>query len=652
MGMLDSLEVQVTNEHLQKLLKLKPVKALSELIWNSLDADATEIDIILEKNILGGIDHITIKDNGHGIHFREINDSFGKLGDSKKLGKLTSPLGRQYHGKLGQGRYSGFVLGNSIKWKSYVKEENVFYNFDIEGNISSLNIFNITPHQIIQSKITGVEVSIMDLINDNVDELTNTTRLIKDLSTIFAPYLLAYNNIKISVDGKIINPEDYIQDKKERYLIGITKNENMVEGILIAIEWKDGNYKNTYLCSDQGVAYLEENSGLKGGVFSHTFYLKSSLIDSLWKDNQLIFKDTSEEFILLKAEAEKHMRAIFREKLANEASNEIKKLKQQKIYPYNGEPTNELEKAERQVFDICAYKINQYIPDFSKNDKQSKQFTYRLLKEALESNPNSLGLILKEVLNLPADQQNEMANLLEKTSLSSMINTAKLISDRISFIHGLEQILFRHDYHRKLKERSQLHKILLGELWLFGEQYQYGYDDISLKNVLKEHLQILGREELLEEVELKNIKGLNDIPDIGLWRQFVTSNEDHYENLVIELKRPSCTITSKEISQIEGYAYAVEENSYFDKEKTKWKFILIGIKLDSFAKKKVSQSDRPYGLLTKTDNIEVWVKEWNQIIQEAKGKHKFLKDKLELEVRDNEEGLKYLRSKYKEFLPE
>ncbi|MED4354168.1 hypothetical protein P9265_17875 [Schinkia azotoformans] len=397
---------------------------------------------------------------------------------------------------------------------------------------------------------------------------------------------------------------------------------------------------------------MEENSGLKGGVFSHTFYLKSRVIDSLWKENQLIFRDMSEEFVILKAESERYIREIYREKLANEAANEIKKIKQQKIYPYDGEPNNEIEKAERQVFDICAYKINQYIPDFSRNDKQSKQFTYRLLKEALESNPSSLRLILGEVLNLPSDQQNELANLLEKTSLSSMINTAKLISDRISFISGLEQILFRNDYNKKLKERSQLHKILLGELWLFGEQYQYGYDDISLKNVLKEHLHILGREDLLEEVDFKNIKGLNDIPDIGLWRQFVTSNEDHYENLVIELKRPSCTITSKEISQIEGYAYAVEENSYFDKEKTKWKFILIGIKLDSFAKKKVSQSDRPYGLLTKTDSIEVWVKEWNQIVQEAKGKHRFLKDKLEVEVRDNEEGLKYLKSKYKEFLPE
>ncbi|MED4352013.1 hypothetical protein P9265_06650, partial [Schinkia azotoformans] len=65
---------------------------------------------------------------------------------------------------------------------------------------------------------------------------------------------------------------------------------------------------------------MEENSGLKGGVFSHTFYLKSRVIDSLWKENQLIFRDMSEEFVILKAESERYIREIYREKLANEAA--------------------------------------------------------------------------------------------------------------------------------------------------------------------------------------------------------------------------------------------------------------------------------------------------------------------------------------------
>lgn len=653
MKITDSLEVQVTNEHLQKLINLSPVKALSELIWNSLDADATEVYITFEKNLLGGIGQILVEDNGHGISFNEIEEAFGRLGDSKKLRIITSPLGRQYHGKLGQGRFSGFVLGKNVKWESIFNQQDRYFGFSIDGNINGLNRFNVSTPQTIKQNRSGVKVSISQLFNEKTDQFADPTKLTKDLSTIFAPYLLAYKNINIYIDGIKINPDNYILEKREVYLSGVTENNNnIVEGQLVLIEWKDGNYKNIYYCGDQGVGYLEENSGIKSGIFSHTFYLQSKVIDDLWKENQLVFKDLSEEFEVLRKKAKRHIGALYREKLAKEAAKEIKKIKEQKIYPYDGEPKTEIELAERQVFDICAYKINQYIPDFNRGNKQTRKFTYRLLKESLESNPNSLKTILQEILNLPEDQQNELANLLEKTSLTSMINTTRLITNRISFIYGLEQILYSTDYHKRLKERSQLHKILLGELWIFGEKYQYGYDDISLKNVLKDHLQILGRTELIEEIDSSKIDDLNDIPDIGLWKQCVGTEEDSYENLVIELKRPSCTITQKEISQIERYAYTVEENSYFDKEKTKWKFILIGIKLDKYARRKISQSDREPGLISKTENIEVWVKEWNQIIQETKGKHKFLKDKLELEIKDNEEGLNYLRTKYKEYLPE
>ncbi|MEB9553601.1 hypothetical protein P4J22_30590 [Bacillus cereus] len=47
----------------------------------------------------------------------------------------------------------------------------------------------------------------------------------------------------------------------------------------------------------------------------------------------------------------------------------------------------------------------------------------------------------------------------------------------------------------------------------------------------------------------------------------------------------------------------------------------------------------------------MWVKECGQIIQDAKGKYHHLKNKLELEVKDNKEGLEYLQEKYKVYLP-
>lgn len=649
---LGQLEVKLSNEHLNKFSKVKPFKALAELIWNALDADASEINVQFERNRLGGIEHIVITDNGEGIDFDLIQDRFGKLGGSHKVINKTSPSGRRYHGKLGQGRYNGFALGKSIEWVSVFRDNDELYEFSIIGRLGNMNYFHFSNPGKTIGKGTGVSVSVSELYDEKVDEFADSTKLAQVLTLLFAPYLLAYSGISIIIDGLRLDPNEVIVSQQD-FAISSSQQSTAIEGNLKVIEWSTGAYKSLYLCNNEGIAYEEEASGVKAtGGFSHTAYLQSDIIENLVNDNQLEVREISPEYNILRDEAFEILKSIYRNRLANEASKEVKKLKAEKVYPYTGEAKTIVEVAERQVFDICAVKMNQYLPEFSKLNKGSKQFTYRLLKEALQSDPGSLSKILNEVLNLPADQQEEFAAILDKTSLESIINTTKLISDRVSFVNGLEQILYTDEYHKKLKERSQLHRILLGELWLFGEQYSYAYDDISLKNVLKKHLQLLGRNDVVEEIDYTKIKDLNDIPDIGLYRQCVTGGGDQFENLVIELKRPSCVIGQEELNQIEKYAVAIEENEYFDKDKTKWKIILLGIRMDKFAAKKVTQTDRDPGLLYRGENMEVWVKEWKQVIQDAKGKHRYLQDKLELFVKDNEEGMEYLRQKYKQYLPD
>lgn len=53
------------NDFINKETQAQPINALAELVWNSLDADATRVDII-EDNY--GLDQkrIIVTDNGHG----------------------------------------------------------------------------------------------------------------------------------------------------------------------------------------------------------------------------------------------------------------------------------------------------------------------------------------------------------------------------------------------------------------------------------------------------------------------------------------------------------------------------------------------------------------------------------------------------------
>jgi hypothetical protein len=78
----------------------------------------------------------------------------------------------------------------------------------------------------------------------------------------------------------------------------------------------------------------------------------------------------------------------------------------------------------------------------------------------------------------------------------------------------LEQLLFDKQYKKRLLERSQLHRVLVNELWVFGEQYVLGLDDESLKTLLNSHLKLLGRKALAGNV--RDINGENAIPDLML----------------------------------------------------------------------------------------------------------------------------------------
>ena len=124
--------------------------------------------------------------------------------------------------------------------------------------------------------------------------------------------------------------------------------------------------------------------------------------------------------------------------------------------------------------------------------QELSRFAYRILREALESSPTNVGVIFKEVLKLTDEQQDDLVHLLARTSLGAVIHAAKTVSDRLCFINGLEQILHDKDKRKHLKERTQLHRILVEELWIFGDEYTLGSDDVSLKTVLGNHSTILG----------------------------------------------------------------------------------------------------------------------------------------------------------------
>lgn len=645
-----TIKVGIESDAIEKMSKVPADQALEELIWNAIDAEASLIEIVLHRNEIEGITRIAVSDDGHGISINDAEKIFGSIGGSlKRLNRRSPKLDRPYHGKEGKGRYKAFSLGRRIEWHSRSLTEGNVSAFSVTLDGARLKSATIGPPSPCDAE-PGCEVLIDDL-RDAALGLDNESRL-ANIAHRLAPYLIAYPAIRIVYDGEVLDVSDAVSRNE---LLNVSDegsdDEEPLNFNLRVIEWNKPRNGSLFWCDEHGVSLDESKLDMKGIRFPYSAYILSESVRKLNDDGGLALGELNQQVRRLKKLARGRLRDYFRQRQAEEAQQVAERIRKEGIYPYSQVPRNSIEKAEQQVFDVCAATIHEFLPKFDSVDKNSRKFTYRLVREALESNPSNLGHILREVLKLSSEQQDDLAHLLGKTSLGAIISSAKTVSERLSFINGLEQILHDKTIRKNLKERSQLHRILVEELWLFGDQYFLGGDDVSLKTVLNEHRKTLGLAALSSQTK-KNIKKLSDVPDLLLWRQFHMWGTDEFEHLVIELKRPTVNVSQTEISQVKRYASKVVENRYFDKEKTRWKFVVISDGISSDAKADVRQRNREPGHVTSADDYDIWALTWAQVIQTAKVRLAWIQERLELTVEDNSEGIQYLRDRFSHLLPD
>ena len=651
---MQKINVEIQSDLIEKLSKSDPIPALSELVWNGVDADADKVSIFLEHDNLGVLDRISVRDNGTGFSPEQAATLFKNLGGSwKRLSQQTKIKKRDLHGKEGRGRFKVFALGRVAVWNIVYKKNKQFFEYKITIFRDNIRQAEISEQKISKSKNSGVTVEISEL-DKNFKSLTKENAT-QSIAESFALYLKNYTDVEIIYDAVKVDPSLVI-DSEYKYPLSTVKDENGTEHSteLEIIEWKVPTKKTLYLCNSKGFPYSQaKEKRFHTGNYEFSGYLKSSFIEQLYQENTLEIGDLKKELVELIDEAQSVIKNHFLDKAADEAQTVVEEWKKEKIYPFEQAPKNAIEKAERQIFDIVAVKVNNNLTDFPSSSSNNKKLSLKLLKQSIEKSPEDLQLILNEVLNLPKRQQKELAELLRDTTLTAIINASKLISDRLKFIAGLEEIVFDTELKKHLKERSQLHQILKDNTWFFGEEFNLSVSDQSLTEVLKKHKKELG-EDITIDKPVKRIDGSTGIVDLMLSRKIKTNRADELEHLIIELKAPKVPIKQSETGQIETYAFAVANDERFRGIKTRWTFWLISNDMDDVVKYKTKQSNRPEGILHQSDttqnpHVTIWVKTWSQLILENNARLSFIKEKLEFEA-DNGKSLKMLQEMYSHLL--
>jgi len=122
-------------EHLGiKLYRNKSGNVLAELLANSWDADATTVDVTIDAT--GGDDNngrILMADNGHGMSYAHIRDHYLIVGKPKRRKPSDrSPGGRRPMGRKGLGKLAPFGISSHVNVITISKNILCWFSLDLE----------------------------------------------------------------------------------------------------------------------------------------------------------------------------------------------------------------------------------------------------------------------------------------------------------------------------------------------------------------------------------------------------------------------------------------------------------------------------------------------------------------------------------------
>ena len=613
--------------------------AISEYIWNGFEANAKKVSIEYTLNEAFGVKELIIKDNGDGINYDELGETFGAFLASKK--NLLS-LQIKSKANKGKGRFSFIAFSSNAEWHTVYKDNNVYKEYDINMSSDKKEVIDCSEPQLSDRQETGTEVkftNINTLTAENMGFEIIEPALLKDFAWFL--YLYKNKNVEIVVNDEKIDYEKYINTELSE------KSMVTIEGYRFEINlvvWQE-SISEKFCCY-----YFDDKNVLKGNRtttfnrntvnFNHSVFVKSEFFDD--KENVIgdhddtqinMFEYPDEKKILKKLHKEIQMLiekkiSVYLSDKAEEAVEAM--ITERKTFPefpddvYGQMRKNDLKRVTKEIF-----KLEPLIFHKLKQIQEKSLLGFLNLLLSSEERENVL-TIIEQVVELSPQQRTDFSMILKKTSLENIIDTIKFIEDRYKVIELLKSIVY--DLTKFANERDHVQKIVERHFWLFGEQYNLASADQRMQKALEQYRNILYGEEdvtakLNSDAENERRMDIFLCNTRNIETTFETTLE---ENIVVELKAPRVLLTKKVLRQVEDYMDYVRRQPQFNSELRKWKFIAVCKEVDDYVKSqyKAFEDKGKAGLVFQVGNCEVYALTWDDIFKSFEIKHKPMLERL------------------------
>lgn len=627
------LQLSVKNQSIESSGITNDYKeAICEYIWNGFEAHATEVNVDYTLNVASGLGTLSISDNGDGIVYDDISDTFGAFLTSRK--NLLS-LKMKSKANKGKGRFSFSAFASSAKWTTIYKSNDVFKTYEIVLENDKKEVVNCTEPQVSETKQTGTKVefeNIFSLTSENMAFDVLEQALLKEFAWFL--YLCKSRKLKINVNGVSIDYEKYINTEFSEKIVK-TIAGNRFEITLIV--WEE-SIKEKFCCyffnSKDEVKSIETTSFNRNTIeFNHSVFVKSEFFDNqeiigteMESDQLSLFteEDDKKTYKELKKFISQFIEKKIGKFMSQKADDAVRQMiEEKKTFPefpndaYGKMRKQDLEKVTKEIYKIeprIFYKLRPV------QEKSLLGFLNLLLNS--EERENVL-VIVEQIVELTPEQRQDFSDMLKKTKLENIIDTIKFVQDRYKVIELLRAIVY--DFTQYTNERDHIQKIVQQHFWLFGEQYHLASADERMKKALEKYLNILYGERdidatLKEDIEQErrmdifmcNVRNVED--------SFGTTLE---ENVIVELKAPKVILSKKVLRQIEDYMDFVRKQPNFNSEYRRWKFIAVCKEVDEDVKRRYEtfKDKGKIGLVLQVENYEVYAFTWDDVFKSFELRH-------------------------------
>lgn len=615
--------------------------ALCEFIWNGFEAKASEVIISYTTNHLLGIESISISDNGEGINYDELADTFGTFLASKKssLSLMKSKANK------GKGRFSFIAMSKNARWNTIYKTANGMKSFSIFLNCENKEYVECTDPVLVDATTTGTTLLLTDILG-LLPESFSKEKLEEVLLKEFAwfLYLNKNENYKIIVNGKKLDYSQYINvDLSQEKTVEI-ENISFTIHLIVWLDKIKEKYCSYYLDNLETVKGKDSTTFNRNTMnYNHSVFVKSVFFDHL-NDVSLEKLTDQTEFAMsvvdqrilkkLKKTIHEMIENNLTEYMSSRADEEIDKMiNERKTFPqFKNDKYGLIRKQDFKNVLKALFCLDSRI--FYRLKPVQEKSLLGFLNLLLDSEERERVLeIVEQIVELTPRQRYDFANVLKKTKLKKIIETMKFIEGRYAKIEILKKIVY--DLDKFANERDSIQKIVENNYWLFGEQYNLATADKSMGKALEQYLYILyGAKapdaELDEDDE--NDRRM-DIFICNSRKAEIDSGAYIDENIVVELKAPRVPLSKKVYRQIEDYMHYIKKQPSFNSIQRRWKFIAVCKNIDDDVKSyydAFKDKGKP-GLVMQSENFEIYALTWDDVFVSFDIRHSFILDKLKID---------------------